>query len=123
MQLQLPIALSELYEPEPDASIIRGAPGDYRKRLAGPEDVSCVIEAAHSSLARDQETKLSAYAGAGIPQYIIFNLQSNKVEIYTDPDRATGTYRTGKATSPGDSVSLFLADDARLSVLVSDMLP
>ena len=46
MQLQLPIALSPLYEPEPDAAIIRGTPEDFRTRLPVPADVICVIEAA-----------------------------------------------------------------------------
>ncbi len=123
LQLQLPIALTPLYEPEPDAAIIRGTPDDYRTRLATPADVFCVIEAAHSSLARDQETKLAAYAAAGIPQYIILNLQSNSVQIHTHPDPAAATYRTQSSAAPGQSFALQLPNDQHLTVLVSDILP
>jgi Uma2 family endonuclease len=123
LQLQLPIALTPLYEPEPDAAIIRGTPADYRTRLAAPADVTCIIEAAHSSLARDQETKLAAYANAGIPQYVIIDLQSNSVLIYTQPDRGTATYRS-KATAASDqSVALLLPNNQHLTILASDILP
>jgi Uma2 family endonuclease len=109
-----------LYEPEPDAAIIRGAPVDYRTRLALPADVMCVIEAAHSSLVRDQETRLAAYAAAGIPQYVILNLQSGVVEIYTQPDAATGTYRAKAAAARSQSVALFLPNNERLTVAASE---
>jgi Uma2 family endonuclease len=123
LQLQLPIALSPLYEPEPDGAIIRGTPEDYRTRLATAADVSCIIEAAHSSLARDAETKLAAYAAAGIPQYVILNLQSNSILVHSDPDPGAATYRTKTTATTGQSLALLLPDNQRLTVPAADILP
>src|SRR2546426_2405830 len=64
LQIQLPVSCPPDGEPEPDASIVRGTPRDYRDRLPGPGDVSCVVEVAHSSVQRDREVKLPIYAAA-----------------------------------------------------------
>lgn len=122
VQIQLPISCPPDGEPEPDASIVRGAPRDYLDRLPGPSDVTCVIEAAHSSLERDREDKLPIYAAAGIPQYVIVNLQNNTLEVYTDPDVSSEQYRTKTTIDRGGSVSLRLPD-SEFSVAAREILP
>ena len=94
LQIQLPVVCPPDGVPEPDGAIVRGQPRDYIDRLPGPADVSCVIEAAHSSLDRDREDKLPIYAAAGIGQYVIINLNNQTLEVYSDPDAAAGRYRT-----------------------------
>jgi len=122
-QIQLPIALTELSEPEPDAALVRGQPRDYRERLPTAADVLCVIEAAHSSLDRDHADKLPAYAGSSIPQYVIVNLLADCVEVYSDPDAATATYRTKVTASRGQNVRLNLGNGALLEVAAAEVLP
>jgi hypothetical protein len=39
LRIQLPITIPPNHEPEPDGSIVRGTPRDYRNRLPGPGDV------------------------------------------------------------------------------------
>ena len=122
LQIQAPIALTALYEPEPDGAIIRGAWQKFLKSLPEPEDVLCVFEASHSSLARDQETKLAAYARAGIRQYVIINLQSAFVQIHTQPDKVAATYRTKTTFNPGESFLIDLPGES-ISVAVNEILP
>ncbi len=122
-QIQLPIACPPDGSPEPDAAIIRGDVRDYTDRLPGPGDVLCVIEVAHSSLERDREDKLPIYAEAGVPQYVLINLQNNTIEIYSDPDPSAGVYRTKTTCARGGSLRLNLGDDEWLEVAANELLP
>jgi Uma2 family endonuclease len=122
LQIQLPISCPPDGAPEPDATIIKGSPRDYVDRLPGPGEISCIIEAAHSSLQRDREDKLPIYAAAGVPQYIIINLFQNVLEVHSDPDRAQEEYRTKVTLQRGGTVSL-LMPDGTLEVAVSDLFP
>jgi Uma2 family endonuclease len=122
LQIQLPIACPPDGAPEPDAAIIKGAPRDCADRLPGPGEVSCVIEAAHSSLERDREDKQPLYARAGIPQYIIINLFQSVLEVYSDPDPTGEEYRTKNTLQRGQTVTLLLPDGV-LEVPTDDLLP
>lgn len=123
IQIQLPICCPPDSEPEPDVSIVRGQPRDYLDRLSAPEDVSCVIEVAHSSLERDREDKLPIYAAAGIAQYIIVNLRNNTLEIHTDPDAASEQYRTKMTVDADGTAQLRLPDGSFYALSAREILP
>ncbi len=72
-------------EPEPDVTVIRGAPRDYLERHPGPDDLALVVEVAHTTLRRDRGLKKRLYARAGIPVYWIINLPDRQIEVYTMP--------------------------------------
>ncbi len=80
---QLPIALDDASEPEPDAVVVRGAPWDYASRH--PVAPVLLVEIAETSLAIDRQHKGSIYARAGIADYWIVNLPEAVLEIYRDP--------------------------------------
>ena len=122
MQIQLPVSCPPDGEPEPDASIVRGTPRDYPDRIPGPGDVSCVIEASHSSLGRDREDKLPIYAAAGIPQYVLINLMNNTVEVYSDPDPVAEQYRSKATFGNNETFSLRLPQGI-LDVPAAEVLP
>jgi len=63
VQPQLPMALDDESEPEPDVSVVRGEPRDY---LSHPSHAALVVEVASSRLDFDRERKGSLYARAGI---------------------------------------------------------
>lgn len=69
-------------EPEPDISIVKGKPSDFRQ--AHPGTAELVVEVAVSSLSIDRE-KAHLYAAAGIPCYWLVNVREQSVEVYTDP--------------------------------------
>src|SRR5204863_4298492 len=56
LRIQQTLVLSDS-QPEPDFSIVRGAPRTYLTRHPGPADVGLAIEVADSSLLRDQRDK------------------------------------------------------------------
>jgi Uma2 family endonuclease len=67
VSIQMPIALSDDTEPEPDVQILRRRSVPYKEREGDASDAFLVIEVAESSLTYDRTTKLKLYAAAGIP--------------------------------------------------------
>src|SRR5262245_5941275 len=122
---QLPVALDEESEPEPDLCVVRGNPRDYRD--AHPERPVLIVEIAMSRLGFDRQHKGGIlYARAGIPDYWIVNLAENRVEVYREriPDTAATfgwRYRYVSERGPAESVSP-LAVPAAL-IAVADLLP
>jgi Uma2 family endonuclease len=122
LRSQLPVALSELRAPEPDAAIVRGTSRDYSTRHPGPLDIHVVIEVADSSLDYDRKTKQRIYSEAGIPTYWIVNLIDNLIEVYEQPDAQAGEYRNRREFGPGETIDLGMPDGAVLHVNVDDII-
>jgi len=78
-----------------------------------------VIEISDSSLRKDRGLKLKIYAGAGVPEYWIFDLQHECVEVYTGPSGETyaekRTLRSGEVLRPTHvpGIAIVLADMPR----------
>jgi Uma2 family endonuclease len=120
----LPLALGRLSEPEPDVSVVRGSPRDYRD--AHPVRAVLVVEVADTSLRLDRFRKGRIYARAGIPEYWIVNLVTLMLEVYrdavvVDPARRRWGYRMMRSLGPSESVSPLALPHA--SIAVSDLLP
>jgi Uma2 family endonuclease len=60
---------------------------------------------AGESLRRDRRLKAAVYARAGVPEYWILNLDARTVEVFADPDAATGSYRRTRTCSTAETVS------------------
>jgi hypothetical protein len=121
LQVQLPIQLSALNEPEPDGAVILGSDRDFGDHLPKASDVACIVEIAQSSLERDAGDKLPSYALAEIPQYVIVNLREGRVEVHADP--VAGGYRSRTIVGKGQKVRLNLGKGEWLEVDAGDMLP
>jgi Uma2 family endonuclease len=104
LQTQQPISLPPTTEPEPDAAIVRGAIDDYLERPPGPRDILAVVEVADSSLSLDSGPKLSAYASANIPQYVIVDLVNDRVLVHVEP--AANAYARVSSLSRGATLEL-----------------
>ncbi|HEY3355853.1 MAG TPA: Uma2 family endonuclease [Polyangia bacterium] len=112
--VQLPLAVSDLSEPEPDLCVV--PPGEYL------EDHPCqawlVVEVADSSLDLDR-LKARLYAAAGVPEYWIVNLRERVVEVHREPrDTAYAT-----VTRRDDREILTLLEFADVTVPVADLVP
>ncbi len=124
VRIQLPVALDDESEPEPDVAVVPGSPRDYLP--SHPARPVLIVEIAHSSLAFDREQKGSLYARAGIADYWIVNLVDRILEVYRDPALAPhGPYGWGYgsvvALRAGDLVSPLAAPHARIRI--ADLLP
>jgi Uma2 family endonuclease len=121
---QMPVALDEESEPEPDIAVVRGSRADLWE--GHPARPSLAIEVAESSLDFDRGEKSSLYARAGIADYWIVNLVDRVVEVYRDPTPAVAApygwrYGSREVVSPPDSIALLAIPSAR--VTVSALLP
>jgi Uma2 family endonuclease len=121
---QLPIALAEDSEPEPDVCVVRGDPRDYRD--AHPERPVLIVEVSLSRLGFDREHKGSLYARAGITDYWIVNLADRRVEIYREPVPDTAAsfgwhYGRSVTRGPDERISPLAAPAAEIAV--ADLLP
>ena len=124
VRVQLPIALDDESEPEPDLAVAPGAARDYRD--AHPSRPALVVEVAEASLSFDRQQKGSLYARAGIADYWIVNLARRILEVRRHPVRRPSArygwqYGAVQMLGPASSVSPLAAPSAR--VAVADLLP
>jgi len=83
---QLPIALDDDSEPEPDISVVAHDPGAYLD--AHPSRAVLIVEIAESSYRIDREHKAGLYARAGIVDYWLIDVVHGVVEVHRDPAAA-----------------------------------
>ncbi|HEY2620552.1 MAG TPA: Uma2 family endonuclease [Acetobacteraceae bacterium] len=85
VRVQNPIVLDDASEPQPDFTLLRKPWHGYPDAHPRPPDVYLLIEVADSSLAFDLGAKLELYARAGIREFWVVDLTSNRVLVHRDP--------------------------------------
>jgi len=101
--------------PQPDFAVLRFRSDFYATgSRPGPADTLLVVEVADSSLRYDREVKLPLYAGAGIPEYWIVDLQQRVVDAYWQPEG--GRYAGTATRRGGDQVALSAAPDIVVTI-------
>jgi Uma2 family endonuclease len=116
---QLPVALDDDSEPEPDISVVPGSFRDYRH--GHPPRAVLIVEVAESSLALDRALKGSLYARARVPDSWIVNLVERVLEVHRDPApdaaaRYGWRYTTVATLRVGETVTPLSAPDSPISV-------
>ncbi|HAZ47788.1 MAG TPA: hypothetical protein DDW76_17445 [Cyanobacteria bacterium UBA11369] len=109
LRIQDPIILPSTSEPEPDFTIVQNRSDDYLSAHPIPADILLVIEILDSSLDYDKNVKLPLYAEAGIPDYWIFNLIDNWLEVCTEPSELSPgrfDYLNKRLVLPNQSIAL-----------------
>jgi Uma2 family endonuclease len=124
VRAQLPVALDDESEPEPDVSVVSGDPRDYRD--AHPDRPALIVEVSLSRLTFDRGRKGSLYARAGIQDYWIVNVPDRRLEVYREPIRDSSApfgWRYGRAVTlgPDQRVSPVAVPEAECAV--ADLLP
>ncbi len=115
VRIQLPLALSDDSEPEPDVAVV--ALGDYDEEH--PRTALLVIEVSDSSIRKDRELKPAIYAEAGILDYWIVNLRDRTIEVHREP--RSGQYQRVRTCAEGEIVTPLAFSD--LSLEVTRILP
>jgi Uma2 family endonuclease len=124
VRAQMPVALDEESEPEPDVSVVPGDPRDYRD--AHPARPALIVEVALSRLRFDCDHKGSLYARAGIADYWIVSIPDRRVEVYRDPvpdGTAPFGWRYGRSIALGPDERIAPLAAPQTSVLIADLLP
>jgi len=101
-----PLRLLDGYLPQPDLMVLDGGDEVYATRDIFPADVLLLIEVASATYLDDAGVMLATYARAGIPVYWIVNINRRRVEVYTNPDPARGTYSARVDYEAGMTVPL-----------------
>ncbi|WPP53441.1 Uma2 family endonuclease [Catalinimonas niigatensis] len=84
--VQNPLLLSGHSLVQPDLVVSHLRAGLLENEHIQGEDVALLIEVSDSSYRYDREDKYKLYVSAGIPVYVIVNLNQRKAEIYTQPE-------------------------------------
>jgi Uma2 family endonuclease len=98
---QLALVFDLHTDPEPDLAVVRGEASDFRK--IHPNTAALVIEVSDTTLYEDRTTKAELYATAGIADYWILDVNSEKLIVHRQPD-ANGTY--GEVQTYGKEASI-----------------
>ncbi len=115
VSVQNPIRLDQWSVPQPDFAVFRYRADFYLEgRRPTPADALLLVEVADSSLRYDREVKLPLYAGAGIPEYWIVDLQQRVVDAYWQPEG--GRYAGTATRRGGDQVALSAVPDIVVTI-------
>jgi len=111
VRVQLPLALTDDSEPEPDIAVV--PTGSYED--SHPNTALLVIEVADSSLRFDRGHKAELYAAGGVPEYWIVDTRHDLIEVHADIvdgsySRVT-PYRRGQSVSPAAFSDLIVQVD------------
>ena len=79
-----------------------------------------VLEVTSSNWPADLRTKVTAYAQANIPVYVIVDRQHQHLHVLTDP--AEGTYANHRIHAPGELVTLPDTLGAKVTLDVAEIL-
>ena len=121
---QLPIALDDDSEPEPDVAVVPRDRGAYRD--AHPSRAVLIVEVADTSYRIDHEYKTSLYARASIPDYWIVDLARDAIEVHREPEVSPTApygwgYRRIETMRVPSSVTPLIAPGT--AIPVADLLP
>ncbi|HRY14926.1 MAG: Uma2 family endonuclease [Candidatus Competibacteraceae bacterium] len=117
VRAQMPLALDDHSEPEPDVAVVPGQARDYTQ--AHPTTAALVVEVSDATLRLDRQTKQAVYARNGVTEYWIVNLQDHHLEVYRDPQG--DQYRSRIVLPPGEQVAPLARPDHLITV--ADLLP
>jgi Uma2 family endonuclease len=123
VRVQLPLALDDESEPEPDVAVVRGRPRDYLREH--PSSPALVVEVARDSLRADRTLKARLYARAGIADYWIVDLVHRVLEVHRSPTRLgagrRAAYADVRRLAPLESIAPLGAPSR--TIVVADLLP
>lgn len=120
INIQEPITLSDMTEPEPDVIVAMGESGLYEDHHPTPAELRLVVEVSDTTLVFDKTRKAALYNACGIPEYWIVNLPLRQIEVFRDP-RIDSEYQSVMVATENETISPLRAPLAKIQV--SELLP
>lgn len=114
VRVQGPVRLGESSEPQPDLAVLERRSDFYRASHPTPDDIVLLVEVSDTTLAYARNTKLPLYAGAGVGEVWILDLEARAVEIHTEP--SDSGYTQSKTCRIGDEARSRTLPDLALPV-------
>ncbi|CAL9559611.1 Uma2 family endonuclease [Streptomyces sp. enrichment culture] len=106
----------------PDLAIVDADVDDHlvENNCYDPVCFRLVLEVTSSNWKNDLRTKVTAYAAAMVPVYVIVDRKHQRLHVLTDPDCAD--YYTHRVHSPGETVTLPGSLGAEVTLDVGEVL-
>ena len=101
-------------EPEPDISVVRGVPDDWRN--SHPSTAELVVEISISSVDADLK-KAEIYASANVPEYWLVRAEDCEIDVFRNP--VGGRYDVKETVRAGDTLVSSAIEG--ISVVVTDL--
>lgn len=114
VDIQDPVRLSDLTEPQPDAMLLKHRDDYYGPVVPRSSDVLLVIEVSDSSLVFDRNVKVPIYAKTGIPEVWLLDIETKVLTAYRDPSPAG--YRVALEFRSGDVIAPAAFPDRPISL-------
>jgi Uma2 family endonuclease len=114
VRVQNPIVLDDNSEPQPDFTLVRRPWDGYPHEHPRPSDIYLLIEVADSSLEFELGAKLELYASAGIREFWVADLTSNRLLVHRRP--RDGRYASVAVVDMSGTVQVEALPDVTISV-------
>ncbi|MBW4680372.1 MAG: Uma2 family endonuclease [Microcoleus vaginatus WJT46-NPBG5] len=99
-----PVELSDQSEPQPDIALLQPRSDFYEAGHPQPKDIFLIVEVADTTVESDRQLKIPLYAGSGIFEIWLVNINEQLIEIYRQPTAAgyqnIQECRRGQSLSP-----------------------
>ena len=116
-------AVNEVNLPQPDVAVLVGTEDDFLTRYPTAAEVALVAEVSSSSLRTDRGSKSRLYAAAGIPAYLILDIDGRSAELRTDPDAGKKEFASRALFTEPDEVRVPVAGFGDVSLSIAAVLP
>ncbi len=103
VSVQSPLIVGDRSVPQPDLALLKPRADSYTRSHPTAADVLLVVEVADATLPFDIGTKIPLYAGCGIAEAWVVDVQERAVRVFRDP--SPSGYRTSFTVSGGESVT------------------
>jgi Uma2 family endonuclease len=101
---QTPVVIDDFSEPEPDVWVARVARLDLELGKPQPHELVLVVEVCDTTVRADRRVKLPVYAGGGVPEAWIVDVNEWTIEVQSDPDPVQRHYSTVRVLRQADSI-------------------
>jgi len=115
---QNPLRVDENTVVQPDVMLLVRRDDYYVSKTPEPNNVLLLVEISDTTLLHDRNVKLPIYAHSGIPEVWIVDLQSEQIEVFTEP--TSQDYVSSRIFSSGNVVSPSAFPD--ISMAVDDII-
>ncbi|MBD2040813.1 Uma2 family endonuclease [Microcoleus sp. FACHB-672] len=83
-----PVELSNQSEPQPDIALLQPRSDFYEAGHPQPKDIFLIVEVADTTVESDRQVKIPLYAGSGISEVWLVDINEQLIEIYRQPTAA-----------------------------------
>jgi Uma2 family endonuclease len=114
VSIQNPVELDDYSEPQSDVVLLKRKDDYYESGHPQVEDILLLIEVADTTVESDRGVKIPVYAGEGIIEVWLVNLDEQCVEVYRAPQ--LNSYTDVQIFQRGQDLSIQSFPDVRITV-------